>query len=245
MIDGVLTHFGSIDVLINNAGVITVAPFDNVVAKDFEAAMQTHFSAALYTTLAVLPSMRLRRRGRIVNIASIGGKMPVPHLVPYCASKYALVGFSESLRTELCSEGIYVTTVIPGLMRTGSPRHVTLRGQHEKEYAWFATGDVIPGLSVSPQRVAGRILDAASAGQAELIMPFTACVAAKLHGLFPGMFSEIAAVANRILPEPGGIGTRSARGNESDSSLLPGFAREWNQAAALENNEIPQPVVAP
>src|SRR5207237_838032 len=112
------------------------APFDNLTAEDFSRAMQTHFSGPLYTMLAVLPSMRLRRRGRIVNIGSIGGKIPVPHLVPYCASKFALVGLSESLRTELSQEGIYVTTVNPGLIRTGSPRNVDIKGQHEKEYAW-------------------------------------------------------------------------------------------------------------
>ena len=98
MIQGVLDHFGSIDVLINNAGTISVAPIDNMTLDDFERAMQTHFSAPLYTMLATLPSMRLRRRGRIVNITSIGGKVPVPHLTPYYASKFALVGLSESMR---------------------------------------------------------------------------------------------------------------------------------------------------
>ncbi len=243
MVEGILQHFGSIDVLINNAGVITVAPFDNVTLNDFESAMQTHFAAPLYTTLAVLPSMRLRRRGRIVNISSIGGKLPVPHLVPYCASKFALSGLSESLRTELAGEGIYVTTVFPGLIRTGSPRNVQVRGQHDKEYAWFATADVTPLLSMNPSRLARRILDAASCGQAELIMPIGAQVASKLHGLFPGLFSELASFANRLLPEPGGIGTESARGFESESFRIPDFARRRNDQAAMANNELPHGVV--
>ena len=78
--------------------------------------------------LAVLPEMRQRGAGRIVNVASIGGKISVPHLLPYSASKFALVGLSEGLRAELAKDGIQVTTVCPGLMRTGSPRHRPVQG---------------------------------------------------------------------------------------------------------------------
>ena len=109
-------------------------------------AMAVHFYAPLYTTLAALPHMRIRGEGRIVNISSIGGKIGVPHLIPYCASKFALTGLSEGLRAELLADGIYVTTVIPGLMRTGSPRNATFKGQHEAEFAWFSISDSLPGL---------------------------------------------------------------------------------------------------
>ncbi len=245
MIEGVLRHFGSIDLLVNNAGIITVAPLDNLIAEDFEQAMQVHFVAPLYTMLAALPSMRLRHRGRIVNITSIGGKVPVPHLVPYCASKFALVGLSESLRAELSREGIYITTVVPGLLRTGSPRNVDVKGQIEKEYAWFVTADSLPLLSMDPPRLAARILDAASRGQAELTLPLAALAATKFHALFPGLSCELAGWANRLLPEPGGIGTRSAKGHQSDSSLVPEFARRRNLEAAEANNEIRQPGAAP
>jgi len=239
MIQGVLDHFGSIDVLINNAGTISVAPIDNMTLDDFERAMQTHFSAPLYTMLAALPSMRLRRRGRIVNITSIGGKVPVPHLTPYCASKFALVGLSESMRAELAREGIYVTTVVPGLMRTGSPRNIDVKGQIEKEYAWFVTGDVLPVLSIDPNRVASRILDAASYGQSELVMPMIYRAAIALHGLAPGLSTDLAGVVNRLLPAAGGIGTRRAKGYESDSKLVPQFVRRRNMKAAQANNELP------
>jgi NAD(P)-dependent dehydrogenase (short-subunit alcohol dehydrogenase family) len=238
MIDGVLNHFGSIDVLINNAGTISVGPLDSLTLEDFEKAMQLHFSAPLYATFAVLPHMRLRKSGRIVNISSIGGRVAVPHLIPYCASKFALVGLSESLRAELTKEGIYVTTVAPGLIRTGSPRHVNVKGQYQKEYAWFVTADVSPLLSAEPRRLAGKILDAASTGQVELIMPVTAKIGAKMHGMFPSLTSELASLANLLLPEPGGIGTRSVKGSESDSKMVPAAVRRRNMEAGMENNQF-------
>ncbi len=86
---------GRLDVLINNAGQIRVGPIDHMSEQDFDDAMAVHFYAPLYTTLAVLPHMRVRSEGRIVNISSIGGKIGIPHLVPYCASKFALAGLSE------------------------------------------------------------------------------------------------------------------------------------------------------
>jgi NAD(P)-dependent dehydrogenase (short-subunit alcohol dehydrogenase family) len=137
MVESVTSHYGVVDVLVNNAGVIEVAPMEVMTLDDYEEAMKTHFWAPLYTTLAVLPQMRDRGAGRILNIASIGGKVSVPHLLPYSASKFALVGFSEGLRAALAKEGVLVTTAAPGLMRTGSPRNATFKGQHRAEYAWF------------------------------------------------------------------------------------------------------------
>ncbi len=127
MIESVNARFGGVDVLVNNAGVIQVGPIEVMTREDFEIAMQAHFWGPLNTILAVLPSMRAKKSGRIVNISSIGGKVSVPHLVPYSASKFALVGLSKGLRAELMKDGIKVTTVCPGLMRTGSPRNADSR----------------------------------------------------------------------------------------------------------------------
>ncbi|MBW3624789.1 MAG: SDR family oxidoreductase, partial [Armatimonadetes bacterium] len=79
-------RFGPVDVLINNAGMIQVGPMELMTEADYEQAMRVHFWGPLYTTLAVLPDMRERRAGRIVNVSSIGGKVAVPHLLPYVAS---------------------------------------------------------------------------------------------------------------------------------------------------------------
>src|SRR4029079_1552156 len=88
-------EIGQIDVLVNNAGIIQVGPLDTMTAEDFRRSLKTHFWGPLNTILAVLPQMRMRKTGRIVNISSVGGKVSVPHLLPYSASKFALVGLSK------------------------------------------------------------------------------------------------------------------------------------------------------
>src|SRR5436190_6533704 len=141
-----------------------------MTVKDFEDALAIHLFAPLFCTLAVLPHMRRARQGRIVNIASVGGKIAVPHLLPYCASKFALVGLSDGLRAELRRHHILVTTVCPGLMRTGSPPHASFKGQHRREYAWFAISDSLPLLSMSAERAARRILTACRRGAPRVVL---------------------------------------------------------------------------
>src|SRR3954451_8123971 len=132
-VSAVIEQFRRVDVLINNAGIIQVGPLENMVEEDFENAMATHFWGPLHLMLELLPSMRHRGFGRIVNISSIGGKVAVPHLGPYSASKFALVGLSDAVRAELDRYGVSVTTVAPGLMRTGSPMNAQFKGRHDEE----------------------------------------------------------------------------------------------------------------
>ena len=238
MIQGITRHFGRIDILINNAGTISVGPMETMTVEDYEKSMNLHFYAPLYATLAVLPQMKRRRFGRIVNIASIGGKIAVPHLLPYSAGKFALVGFSEGLRAELEKDGIYVTTVCPGLMRTGSPRNATFKGQHRKEYAWFTISDSLPLASMSARSAARRILRACRDGEAEVMLNLPTRVATTLHGIFPGLTSELNAWVHGLLPDPGGIGTERARGYESESEWAPSKWTASTDAAAMENNEV-------
>lgn len=231
-------RFGRIDVLVNNAGVIEVGPMEVMTLEDYEEAMKTHFWGPLYTTLAVLPSMRERRDGRIVNIASIGGKISVPHLLPYSASKFALVGLSEGLRAELKKDGIVVTTVCPGLMRTGSPRNATFKGQHRAEYAWFSISDSLPVSSMNAERAARQVVAACRRGDAEVVLSIQAQLAVLFHGLFPGLTADLLGLVNKLLPEPGGIGTSSARGKESQSDISPSWLTTLSERAAARNNEL-------
>jgi short-subunit dehydrogenase len=235
---GTIRHFGAIDFLIHNAGTITVGPVEEMTIEDYDEAMRLHLGAAVYATHAVLPHMQSRGGGRIVNVTSIGGKAPAPHLLPYTASKFALVGFSEGLRAELLKDNIYVTTVVPGLMRTGSPRNAFFKGRAEAEYAWFSTADVLPLISMDAARMARRIIDAAEHGDAELILPWSAKLQTKLHALFPGLSADLAGWFNRMLPEPGGVGQTRVIGALSESGLRPQFAVEANEAAARANNEM-------
>ena len=155
-VDTVLERWRAIDVLINNAGIIQVGPLEHMGHEDFENAMATHFWGPLHLILEIAPVMRHRRFGRIVNISSIGGKVAIPHLAPYSASKFALTGLSDGLRAELDPYGIRVTTVSPGLMRTGSPVNAQFKGQHEAEYLWFKVASSVPGVTIGAERAARR-----------------------------------------------------------------------------------------
>src|SRR5947209_5151407 len=163
-------QFGPVNVLINNAGTISVGPIETMTIDDYRDSINTHFWGPYFTTMAVLPSMQRRRSGRIVNISSIGGKISVPHLVPYSVGKFALTGFSEGLRSELLKDRVYVTTVCPGLMRTGSPRNAFFKGNNEAEYAWFSISDALPLISISADRAAKQIVEACARGDAELML---------------------------------------------------------------------------
>jgi NAD(P)-dependent dehydrogenase (short-subunit alcohol dehydrogenase family) len=238
LVDIVREHFGRIDVLVNNAGVIQVGPVEVMTIEDYEQAMLTHFWGPLYTTLSVLPEMRGRRAGRIINITSIGGKISVPHLVPYSASKFALVGLSEGLRAELKKDGVSVTTVCPGLMRTGSPRNAIFKGQHRAEYAWFSISDALPVSAMKAERAARQIIAACKRGDAEVVLSIQAELAVRFHGLFPGLTADLLGLVNYLLPKAGGIGRRSAKGKDSQSSWSPSLLTVLNERAAEQNNEV-------
>src|SRR4051794_26313433 len=104
-INVVLARFGRIDVLINNAGIITVGPQNSQTLTDYQESMDVMFWGVVYPTLAVLPYMQLRQEGRIANITSFGGKVAVPHLVPYSAAKFAAGGFSGGMGAGLLRDG--------------------------------------------------------------------------------------------------------------------------------------------
>jgi short-subunit dehydrogenase len=231
-------EFGEIDVLVNNAGVISVGPLEEMRLNDFEEAMRTNYWAAVYTILAVLPGMRMRGKGRIVNITSIGGKISVPHLLPYSASKFALVGLSTGLRAEVAKDGIVVTTVCPGLMRTGSPRNAVFKGNHRAEYTWFSISDSLPLVSMGAERAARQIITACKRGDAEVVLSLPAKLAVRFHALFPELTADLLEVVNQLLPPPGGIGTDRAQGSESESSLSPSFLTSLGDKAARENNQL-------
>jgi short-subunit dehydrogenase len=238
LVEAVRQRLGPIDVLVNNAGVIEVGPAVTMSVADYEEAMSTNFWGMLYPTLAILPEMRARRTGRIVNITSIGGKLGIPHLLPYSASKFAAVGFSQGLRAEVAADGIKVVTVCPGLMRTGSPRNAIFRGQHRSEYAWFSISDALPGLSISAEKAARRIVAACRGGDAEVLFPIPAKVAAVANAVAPGLTASVLATVDKLLPGPEGGSRRRHRGAESHSRLSPSWLSRLGDRAAKKYNQI-------
>ncbi len=230
--------FGPVDVLINNAGIISAGPIVEMTIQDFDEAMKVHFWGPVYTTLALLPAMRERGGGRILNIASIGGKISVPHLVPYSASKFALVGLSEGLRAELSQYNISVTTATPGLIQTGSTGHAILKGHHKEEYALFKIMDSSPLTSMSTEASAAEMLNALRHGDEGVSTTLFAKAGILLHKLSPSLLSSIMALVTEILPGEGGIGKKGATGFESETPLSMSDLTSSTQQAALKNNEL-------
>jgi NAD(P)-dependent dehydrogenase (short-subunit alcohol dehydrogenase family) len=234
----VIGRFGSIDVLINNAGIIQVGPIDHMTLADYEDAMNTHFWGPLYMIVAALPHMRRQGEGRVVNVTSIGGRVSVPHLVPYSASKFALVGLSDGLRVELARDNIIVTTVCPGLMRTGSPVNAMFKGQRPHEYAWFAIADSLPLASINAERAARQIIDACRRGDAELVITAQAKLAILARTIAPELFADVMVAINRLLPGPAPDGHESRSGRESESKWAPSALTAPTYEAAERNNEM-------
>jgi NAD(P)-dependent dehydrogenase (short-subunit alcohol dehydrogenase family) len=201
LIAAALDSFGALDILINNAGVIEVGPAEDQTVEVYEKAMAIDFFGALYATYAALPYMLGRRDGAIINISSIGGKVAVPHLLPYVSAKFALTGFSEGLHAELRRKGIRVTTVCPGLMRTGGEAHAHFVGQVDKEKLWFQTAARTPLISANVHNAAKRIFNAVNSGRAEITITPQAWLAARFAGCAPETAQAISAWMNTyVLP---------------------------------------------
>jgi NAD(P)-dependent dehydrogenase (short-subunit alcohol dehydrogenase family) len=235
----VVERFGRLDVLINNAGIIQVGPIDHMKRSDYEQSIALYFWAPYQLTMQVLPHIRKQGGGRIVNISSIGGKIAVPHLAPYCAGKFALTGFSDSIRAELARDNIHVTTVAPGLMRTGSHVNAQFKGDHDAEFGWFAASSGMPLISMSADRAARKIVAACRRGQPSLTLTLAAKLAIVGNALAPNLTGYLMKIINRFLPQPvESSGDQLQTGWQSRSADFPprwmtGLADE----AIDENNE--------
>jgi NAD(P)-dependent dehydrogenase (short-subunit alcohol dehydrogenase family) len=234
-----IERFGRLDVLINNAGVVQVGPLEHMGLEDFDEAMKVHFWGPLYFIRAALPHLR-EREGRIVNVSSIGGKVAIPHMAPYCASKHALAGLSSSLRLELAKDRVWVTTVCPGLMRTGSHVNALFKGNRRKELAWFALSDSLPITSMNGRRAARRIVEACRHGEPHLTLTQQARLAAAAATLAPGLTARALELVNRLLPGPAedGEGQESQPGWQHTSKWVPSLLTRLSDEAAVENNEL-------
>lgn len=167
---------GEVDVLVNNAG---FAVFDAVAeanVEDLQSMMETNYFGMVHCTQAVLPSMLQRGGGTIVNVASITGIMGFARMGGYCATKFAVIGFTEALRDEVLGRGVRVALVCPGTTDT--------------EFFVTAERDKMPGASrlmpaVSPDQVARRVCDAAEDGRYRRILPLMARIFMRLKELSP------------------------------------------------------------
>ncbi|MFC4454153.1 SDR family NAD(P)-dependent oxidoreductase [Deinococcus sonorensis] len=226
-----IQHYGQLDVLVNNAGIIQVGPAENLPLSAYHEAMDINYFGPLHMMRAARRELS-RRRGRILNISSIGGQIPVPHLSSYVASKFAFGGLSESLHTEYARQGIHITTAYPGLMRTGSPRQAQVGGNHRLEYGWFSVLDNAPLISQDAQQAAQEMVAALRRGQPRVVAGLAARVATRAYTLAPVLITPLLTLTARLLP-------RSARtqalksGDQSESAITRRLGAKQKAEAAL------------
>lgn len=246
MVSRATDHYGRIDILVNNAGIIDVGPLQNREIADFERALDTMYWGPLYAIWAVLPQMCARGLGRIVNITSIGGKVSIPHLLPYASAKFATVGLSEGLRAELAKDGIVVTTIVPGLMRTGSFLNASFKGKRQGEFTWFSLGSSLPFISMDAGQAARHIVEATQRGDALRVLSMPARLLATFHNHLPGVTADLLGLVNRvILPDDQPGATVSARGMDVQEKLptvrahLLKILTTLGQKAAVRLHQLP------
>ncbi len=226
-----------IDLLINNAGAIIVGPFESMTLADFETQMKLHLYANIHATQQILPIFRKKNDGRIVNICSMGGKVAVPHMLPYDTSKFALAGFSQGISAELARENISVTTVYPTLMRTGSPIQAVFKGDAEKEFTWFANADIFPGLSMSADLAARKIIRAAADRRSELIPSFIGRARMMVGAFLPELMLLGMGLMNRLMPKGNSLRYQTGAQSKTDRTYL---LKSFEKAAGKVEIELNQ-----
>ncbi len=156
-----LSELGHVDLLVNNAGVAVVSPLVRMTTSDWSLVTGVNVWGPIRLTQALLPSMLARKSGRIVMTASLAGLVGAPGMVAYSTTKFAIVGFAEALRHEVEGQGVGVTVVCPGYVRTGF--HAATRYKNDGFEQFL---DHAPRwYGVSAERVAAIVLDAVARGQ--------------------------------------------------------------------------------
>ncbi|WP_375430394.1 SDR family NAD(P)-dependent oxidoreductase [uncultured Friedmanniella sp.] len=244
LVTAIETQDGPIEVAVVVAGVIQVGPLASLTRDHFDEAISVMLWGPINVALAVVGPMRRRGSGRIGVITSIGGLVPVPHLLPYSTAKFGAVGFTAGLRSELAGTGVKVTTVAPGLMRTGSHLRAEFTGNQGAEYAWFAPSATLPGIAMNPERAAVRIVDGVLAGRAYVLLSLLTKIGARVNGLAPSTTAALLGVFARLLPAgPPPEATSTVQGYQVEQGLKPlpsalvraitvlgrSSARRWNQ----------------
>jgi NAD(P)-dependent dehydrogenase (short-subunit alcohol dehydrogenase family) len=238
IVDTVVERFGRVDVLINNAGVIISAPIGSTTNEDFRNSLAVHFWGVLHMSRAALRYLP-RPGGRIVNICSIGGRLAIPHLAAYCAGKFAQAGLSSVMAEELRAEGVTVSTVYPGLMRTGSYVNAKFRGKVNDEFRAFALASSLPGISMGAERAARQIIRAVRAGRRQIVIPWTIRQVDRIATLAPNLASALFSGVNAVLPaDTGNTTTPPVAGADLPLSAIVQRAVTLGERAGARNNEV-------
>ena len=176
----VFEKFDSVDILVNNAGFAIYGSVSDLSIDEIESQMQTNYFGMVYCTKNILPYMLKKGSGHIVNVASVAASFGLPGIAPYCASKFAMLGFSEGLKHELKHTKVGVTVVSPIMVRTNFFEHPSF----EKMPRYSPT-------SLSSKTVAKSILQAANSPRLEIIVPPVVRGAVWLKHTFPYLIDPI------------------------------------------------------
>ena len=232
-------RFGRVDAFVHVAGVIQVSPMEHLSDEDYQESLDVHFWGAYHLTDALRPHLPRDGSGRIAYVSSVGGRVAAPHMAAYAVGKFALVGYADAMRSELALDGIRVTTVAPGLMRTGSHVNAVVKGRHEEEYAWFSILDANPLVSTSAESAARQIVDALRHGDPALTITVRAKLLAAANGVAPGVVGTFLKLGTRLLPDPTGPrGDRRQTGWESFSDASPSALTTLADEAVATHNEL-------
>jgi len=180
MVESALAEFGDIDILVNNAGFAISGAVSDLSIEEIESQMRTNYFGMIYCTKGLLPHMIGRGSGHIVNVASVAASFGLPGIAPYCASKFAMLGFSEGLRHELRGTGVGVTVVSPIMVRTEFFDHPC-----------FENVPRDPAMSLSAKTVADAVLRAAGSPRLEIVVPPAARAAIWFKATFPFVINPI------------------------------------------------------
>ncbi|MUL41175.1 SDR family oxidoreductase [Streptomonospora sp. PA3] len=231
-------EYSGVDILVNNAGVIRVGPAAEMADDDFAQAMDTMFWGPLRLTRALLPGLQ-ERGGHVVTITSIGGRISVPHLLPYSCAKFAEVALSRGLDAENAGSGVRFTTVVPGLMRTGSHVGAEFTGSPRAEYGWFALAASLPVLSMDAERAARTIVSGALRGRRHLVLTPAARAAVIADGISPGLVQTALRIQGRLLPRGRTDEVRTGGEARQRTGALLNALTRLNDAASRRFNQIP------
>lgn len=233
MVDRLEQDPDGVDAAVVVAGVIQVGPLSSMTRSHFEEALNIMLWGPINVALAVLPAMRKRGRGRIGVVSSIGGIIAVPHLLPYSTAKFGALGFSSGLRSELAGTGVSVTTIAPGLMRTGSHLRAEFVGEQPRELSWFSLGATLPLVSMDAERAAAKIVAGVRAGRAYVVLTPLAQVGMRLNGLAPTVTAALMALGGRLLPAGPGEPTSTLQGYQVRERMRAGSGRVFDAVTTL------------
>lgn len=182
----VLEKFSQVDILVNNAGFAIFDYVKNLTIEQIEDQMNTNYFGMIYCIKNFLPSMINKNSGHIVNVASVAASFGLPGIAPYCASKYAMLGFSEGLKHELSSTHVDVTVVSPIMVRTNFFNHSSFSKIKKSSF------------SLSPETVANTIVKASTSRRLEIIVPSFVRIAIWIKHTIPYLINPILGKSFRI-----------------------------------------------